>query len=258
MKTYWLLFNESSVLIRKSDDQEMPFPEEAEIAEHKSSLKNITELGEFHGANFITASVESKKAIKHFAYTDMRVLAGKVERELIWFVANSYQLLEHKRNNIYCGRCGSEMRDLDDGDNGKVCSKCSHIIYPRISPATMMAIVRNGKILLARSPRFPLKFYSVLAGFVSLGESLEECCEREVMEEVGIRIKNIRYFASQPWPFTGSLMIGYFADYDSGEIKIDEKEIAEADWFAPDELPLVPGEISLARRMIDYFVSEYN
>ena len=111
-------------------------------------------------------------------------------------------------------------------------------------------------ILLARSPRFPGKFYSVLAGFVEPGETLEECVKREIFEEVGIAVKNIRYFGSQPWPFPDSLMVAFTAEYADGEIQVDNTEIADADWFPSDRLPKIPPRISIARRLIDWFVEE--
>jgi NAD+ diphosphatase len=112
------------------------------------------------------------------------------------------------------------------------------------------------EILLARNHRHPLGFYSVLAGFVEPGESLEECVRREVCEEVSIEIENIRYFGSQPWPFPNSLMIAFTADYAAGSLELEEEEIADAGWFRPDSLPPVPPPISIARRLIDSFVDE--
>ena len=112
------------------------------------------------------------------------------------------------------------------------------------------------RILLARNHRFPPGRYSVVAGFVEPGESLEECAQREVLEEVGIRIKNIRYFKSQPWPFPNSLMIGFTAEYDEGEIKLEESEIADAGWFSADNFPSLPPKMTIARKLIDWFVGK--
>jgi NAD+ diphosphatase len=123
-----------------------------------------------------------------------------------------------------------------------------------------MALVRRGRqLLLARSPRFAKGVYSALAGFVEPGETLEQCLEREVHEEVGIRVREVRYFASQPWPFPHSLMIAFFADYDSGELRIDGSEIEDAQWFDIENLenlPRLPARISIARRLIDAAIGE--
>jgi len=128
------------------------------------------------------------------------------------------------------------------------------VVYPRLAPAVMGLVRREKEILLARAPRFPKDMYSALAGFVEPGETLEQCLEREVYEEVGIKVRNVRYFASQPWPFPHSLMIAFFADYYSGEIRVDGTEIEDAQWFDVrnlENLPRLPARISIARRLID-------
>jgi len=128
--------------------------------------------------------------------------------------------------------------------------------YPRLSPSIIVAVRRGDRLLLARSPRFAPGMYSVLAGFVEPGETLEQVVEREVLEEVGLAIKNIRYFGSQPWPFPHSLMIGYTAEYAGGEIKLDPVEIEDAGWFTATNLPMIPGRLSIARRLIDAFIQD--
>ena len=149
------------------------------------------------------------------------------------------------------------MRRAKTDERAKICLKCGLINYPRISPAIIVAVVKKNQILLARSERFPTGFYSVLAGFVEPGETFEDCVKREVKEEVGLDVKNIRYFGSQPWPFPDSLMVGFTADYDGGKILIDKTEIKDAGWFTAHDLPQIPGKISIARRLIDWFVQNY-
>ena len=130
--------------------------------------------------------------------------------------------------------------------------------FPRLSPAIIVRIERDDQILLARNHRFPPGLYSVLAGFVEPGETLEECVVREVREEVSIEVEDIRYFASQPWPFPNSLMLGFTAQYKSGEIKVEESELAEANWYAPDQLPGLPLSLSIARRLIDDYLKKHD
>ena len=131
-------------------------------------------------------------------------------------------------------------------------------MYPRLAPAIIVRVQReteNGReILLARGPNYPEGWYSVLAGFVEPGENLETCVAREVYEEVGIRIKNIRYFGSQPWPFPHSLMLGFTADYVSGELTLQEEEIEDAKWFRSDNMPRLPSRMSISRHLIDNFL----
>ena len=131
------------------------------------------------------------------------------------------------------------------------CPSCGLLAYPRISPAVMVLVRRGNELLLARSPHFRPGVFSALAGFVEAGETLEQCAVREVREEVGVEITNLRYFQSQPWPFPDSLMLAFFADYAGGEIVPDPSEIEAAGWFSIDALPVLPDPVSIARRLID-------
>ncbi len=164
------------------------------------------------------------------------------------------QLLTWDRTHRFCGACGALNKDSTI-ERAKVCPRCGLLQFPRISPAVIVAIVKGDMILLARGARFRNSgMFSVLAGYVECGETLEECVQREVMEEVGIEVGNIEYFASQQWPFPHSLMIGFTAEYRAGEITEDRVEILEAGWFKSDNLPKIPEKPSIARRLIDWFV----
>jgi NAD+ diphosphatase len=136
----------------------------------------------------------------------------------------------------------------------KQCPQCGFVSFPRISPAIIVLVEHDGKALLARSPRFKEGLFSTLAGFVEPGETLENAVRREVKEEAGINVKNIRYFGSQPWPFPDSLMIGFTAEYACGEITVDNNEILDARWFSADNMPEIPGKISISRALIDWFL----
>lgn len=177
-----------------------------------------------------------------------------------WFqlAGRAVQVVDWDRNHQFCGRCGGRMETAAN-ERAKRCTQCGLSNFPRLSPAIIIAITRKidgvNHLLLARNHRFPAGRYSVLAGFVEPGESLEECAAREVKEEVGIEIDNIRYIGSQPWPFPNSLMLGFTADYAGGDITLEEAEIAEAGWFRADNLPGLPPKPSIARRLIDAFVA---
>lgn len=158
------------------------------------------------------------------------------------------------RDHRFCGRCGGAT-ERSTTERSRVCTRCRFGVYPRISPAVIVLVERGGAALLARSSRFPLPFFSTLAGFVEVGETLEETVAREVHEESGIVVTNVRYFGSQPWPFGGSLMVGFVAEWASGEIVADPVELAEAGWFGPNELPRLPPKLSIARALIDDFVT---
>ncbi|WP_371802641.1 NAD(+) diphosphatase [Candidatus Lokiarchaeum ossiferum] len=157
-------------------------------------------------------------------------------------------------NHKYCGVCGVKTI-ASPSEFALKCPDCSHVEYPLISPAVIIAITKGDKILLAHNNQFPPNLYSVVAGFVNPGETLEEAVAREVKEEIGITIKNITYFESQPWPFPNSLMLAFTAEWSEGEIKVDHNEIHDAKWFKCDEFPQLPSSISVARKLIDHFVS---
>jgi len=191
-------------------------------------------------------------------FVGLRRLFGQMDETLFALSGRAVQIVDWDRTHQYCGRCGSTVEQLVH-ERAKRCSSCGLTTYPRISPAIIVSVERSiagsAELLLARNQRHPQGFYSVLAGFVEPGESLEECVRREVKEEVGITLKNLRYFGSQSWPFPNSLMVAFTAEYASGELVLEEAEIAEAGWFGPTELPQVPPPISISRQLIDSFVA---
>lgn len=160
------------------------------------------------------------------------------------------------RDHRFCGRCGAPTR-RSPSERVRLCTACNHGAYPRLSPAVIVLVERDGRALLARNARTRMPFFSTLAGFVEVGESLEEAVSREIKEEAGIDLADIRYFGSQPWPLTNSLMVGFTARWAAGELTPDPTEIADADWFAPDALPPVPGKLSIARALIDDFARRH-
>ena len=181
----------------------------------------------------------------------LREIVSTMPREDFQHVAQAWQYAVFLRNHQFCGRCGSRM-DRVQWEMAMHCHTCHHRCYPRVSPCIIVAIRSGNKILLAQGARQKeAGFYSTLAGFVESGETLEEAVHREVFEEVGVKVKNVEYFNSQPWPFPHSLMVGYLAEYDEGEIVVDGKEIHRADWFDIDNLPVVPPKFSIAGRLIE-------
>jgi NAD+ diphosphatase len=187
------------------------------------------------------------------SFQHLRKLWGPLPDRLFWAAGTAFQVMDWDRTHRYCSRCGAATTGKP-GERAKVCPSCGLVFYPRISPAVIVAVVDGDRILLGRAHRFPVEMYSVIAGFVDPGESLEECVHREVAEETGIRIRNVRYFGSQPWPFPNSLMVGFTAEYAGGELVVDAAELASADWFTASALPRIPDRLSIARRLIDWFV----
>jgi NAD+ diphosphatase len=184
-------------------------------------------------------------------FIPVRALLGVLPDAVLEVVGRAIALVEFEALHRFCGRCAAATEPAS-GERARRCPSCGVVFHPRIPPAVITLVERDdGRILLARNARFPAGMFSAVAGFVEVGESLEQAACREVAEEVGVRIDRLRYFDSQPWPYGRSLMIGFFARYVSGEIAVDGTEIAEARWFPPDGLPILPPRISIARRLID-------
>ncbi len=175
-----------------------------------------------------------------FVFRKLRSLFGALDEDLLSVAGRAYQISEWARTHRFCGACATPTIHLA-GERCVRCPSCGHLAYPRISPAMMVLIKKGDAILLARHANSPTRFFTALAGFLEAGESIEDAIHREVFEEVGLRVRGITYFGSQPWPFPHSLMIAFTAEYASGSITIDESEIAEARWFGPqDPFPSVP------------------
>ena len=195
-----------------------------------------------------------------FAAHELRSLFEVFPGHEVALAGRAKQIAHWDRDHQFCGRCGTPTEALES-ERSRRCPACKLTSYPRISPAIIVAVTRHfedgPRILLARNHRFPAGRYSVVAGFVEPGETLEDCVRREVAEETGIRVDAIRYFGSQPWPFPNSLMVGFTAEYAGGDFIFADDEIADAQWFAPDALPLVPPKISIARQLIDAFVARH-
>jgi NAD+ diphosphatase len=192
------------------------------------------------------------------SFSPLRPALLALEDGLGGLVGLAYQIVDWDRTHRYCGQCGTPTEDAP-GERAKRCPACGLQAYPRVSPAVIVRVTRGSEILLARGRRFAEPIYSVLAGFVEPGESLEQAVVREVKEEVGIDIDGLEYFGSQPWPFPHSLMVGFTARWAGGEIQIEEAELVDAQWFSVDALPQIPPSLSIARRLIDdYIVRERN
>ena len=223
------------------------------------------DLKEFDG--FYIGNIDEKKCYaveksdivklpKNYIFERLFDCKKYYKEDVYKFAGKAFQFLNWNRTHCYCGVCGTKLEPVKI-DKSKVCPKCNKMIFPEISPAIIVAIIKDNSILLAHNRNFPGDLYSILAGFVEHGESLEETVKREVKEEVGIEIKNIKYFNSQPWPFPNSLMLGFIAEYKSGDIKVDGEEISHADWFTSNSLPTIPGHGSIAREIIDWYKENY-
>jgi NAD+ diphosphatase len=213
-------------------------------------------LGRLAGSDCWAAELPKDAAAPAgLSWEGLRTLFSVLEDAQFALAGRALQLVDWDRTHRYCGRCGT-LTEPKAQERVRVCPACKLSAYPRVAPAVMALVRRGRELLLARGPHFPPGMYSALAGFVEPGESLEQCLAREVAEEVGVQISNIRYFASQSWPFPHSQMIAFICDWKSGEIRPQAGEIEEANWFEVLQLPKLPSKISIARRLIDAVVEE--
>jgi NAD+ diphosphatase len=274
-KSHWFVFRGDRLLVelgppspRPSDDPRVP--SRASWA-RLPLLKNHNELwfepsrtlylGRLAGTDCWAAEApgEAPPPPAGMGYEGLRALFSVLEDPHFALAGRAIQLLDWDRNHRFCGRCGAPTEAKTE-ERARTCAACRLASYPRIAPAVMALVRREqeGKpqVLLGRSPHFPPGMYSALAGFVEAGETLEQCLQREVHEEVGVRVSRCRYFASQPWPFPNSLMIAFVCDWESGDIRPQAGEIEAASWFDVLQLPKLPSRISIARKLIDAAVDE--
>jgi NAD+ diphosphatase len=187
-------------------------------------------------------------------WADLRAVWLRWGEEAFSRAGTAYQYMNWLRQSRFCSRCGAPLSPKTE-ERGLLCGECGRVTYAPLHPAIIVAVEKEGKLLLAHNTRMPERRYSVLAGFVEPGESLERTVAREVMEETGVEVRDIRYFGSQSWPFPCSLMLGFTARWSGGELRPDGVELDDAGWFAPDEFPEVPPGMSISRRLIDDFAA---
>jgi NAD+ diphosphatase len=254
--SYWFIFHLDTLLIKIDNDKaSIPFANCLEELNISAIRKQY--LGTLNGYPCYSVEVSSGIAeLEGMCFRGLRTLYGSLEEDVFLLAGKAVQTVTWDKTHQYCGRCGSETYTMQ-GERAKKCPKCGFTSYPVLSPAVITAIIKDNKILLAHNRSFKGNMYSLIAGFLEPGETLEECVKREVMEEVGLNIKNIQYFGSQPWPFPNSLMIGFTADYESGEISVDGEEISAAEWFDVNNLPELPSEISIARKIINWYIENF-
>lgn len=251
---YWFVFQNDRLLIQKHDHKLLT---SSNITPFKQDLIRQHLIAQFE--NFIIYGAELSPTIA--LSNEFETLALRHALEILgtdWYnmAAKAYSIMLWDKNHQYCGRCG-HVTTVKSNQFERICPNCSLAFYPRISPSIIVLIHRGDEILMARGPHFPPGVHALIAGFVEAGENIEDAVHREVQEEVGIKIKHLKYFGSQAWPFPDSLMIGFYAEYDSGELTPHPDEIEAAGWYRYDQLPGLPStSISISRKLIDHFVAE--
>jgi NAD+ diphosphatase len=253
-KAWWFLFHDDRLMVEtRGDAVAVPHGTRSDVTDLRPMRTQY--LGTLDGDPCYGGELAETVEADGTSFRGLRSLLGTLPDLLFSLAGRAYQIMDWERTHQYCGKCGGPTKPLN-GERARICPGCGMHFFPRVTPAVIVAVVRDRKILLARARRFPSAFYSVLAGFVEPGETFEECVHREVREEVGIEVTNLRYFGSQPWPFPHSLMVGFTAEYAEGDLAIEEKEIVHAAWFDADEIARleVPRHGTIARRLIEWFL----
>ena len=248
---YVLHYHENSLLLKKTGD-EFELPRKKDV----SAIVDTSEGTFLFSLNEVRCFLvweELKSQDERFVYQEMSFFRKLKPQEVAWVGIVGSQLKNWYLKNRFCGKCGSKTIPKQD-ERAIICPVCNTIVFPEIPPAIIVAIRNNDKILLAHNSNFKNYWYSLVAGYVEIGESLEETVRREVKEEVGLDVKNIRYYKSQPWPFSGSMMIGFLSEADETQpVSPDNIEITDANWFSRGNLPDHPINDSLGGEMIDKF-----
>ena len=256
-RALWFVFRGVDLLVTAPPAVELPHCSHPNtLGMMPQRIQYLGVLGEQHC--FSAELAAGVAAPQGWVWQGLRALFGALDDAQFALAGRALQIVDWDRTHQYCGACGTATAPRTS-ERSRECPACGLVVYPRLAPAVMALVRRGRQLLLARSPRFAKGVYSALAGFVEPGETLEQCLEREVHEEVGVRVRDVRYFASQPWPFPHSLMIAFFAEHGSGEIRIDGAEIEDARWFDVENienLPRLPARISIARRLIDAAIGE--
>lgn len=263
----WFLFSRDRLVVRECEDGGAEIPRRYSAAEDPAADTALDALASLAGRVMYFGTLDGLPCYagdfasdgdlpQGWAALGLRPLYGRIPQDLMRTSRFAAHLLHWDRSSRFCGACGAPNQDKED-ERAKVCGYCGNLAFPRLSPAIIVAILDGKNILLAHNRRFSAPIYSLIAGFVEIGENLEDCVVREVEEEVGVRVKNIRYFGSQPWPFPDSLMLGFIADYAGGDVRVDDKELQDAKWFCPPDMPVLPPSDSIARKIIGWYETEY-
>lgn len=254
-RKYWFVFCKGDLLLEKTSDGRYTIPYQEEAPTPLKEWTNVHTITPFGDDDVRTYTIDGPVTDNpRYEMCGLRATYNKLPHELYQIAGKCQEILYWDANTRFCGVCGGPMKMHTE--ISKRCTHCGKEIWPLLATAIIVLIRREDKVLLVHARNFRGKFFGLVAGFVETGETLEEAVVREVHEEVDIKIKNIRYFASQPWPYPCGLMVGFTADYVSGHLHLQRSELDDAGWFDRDHLPPVPDKMSIARQLIDSWLEE--
>ena len=248
---YWFIFfNDQLLLQKKGETYTIPYSINPPVP-----VKNVLEVSLLEDMPACTASVDTPlEETAEYLPMGLRASYDYLDPVLHKIAGKAYELIYWDQHSRFCPSCGTKT--VMQTTISKQCPNCKYEIYPVVSPAILVLIRKGDAILLVHARNFRGSFYGLVAGFLETGETLEECVRREVMEETGLEINNITYFGNQPWPYPSNLMVGFIADYVSGTIRLQDEELSEGAFFTKDTLPELPRKLSLARKMIDWWLEQ--
>ena len=248
---YWFIFfNDQLLLQKKGETYTIPYSINPPVP-----IKNVLEVSLLEDMPACTASVDTPlEETAEYLPMGLRASYDYLDPILHKIAGKAYELIYWDQHSRFCPSCGTKT--VMQTTISKQCPNCKYEIYPVVSPAILVLIRKGDAILLVHARNFRGSFYGLVAGFLETGETLEECVRREVMEETGLEINNITYFGNQPWPYPSNLMVGFIADYVSGTIRLQDEELSEGAFFTKDNLPELPRKLSLARKMIDWWLEQ--
>lgn len=251
---FYFVFCQDTLLL--TQEGRVPLTEKPPVI--LESWQNLQKLPDLEGYPCLAVQTPYPQAPLGLQFVGLREAFRILPFAFYQMAGKARELLHWDNLTKFCGVCGAPMKRTSD--ISKKCPECGKEIWPSPSAAIIVAITRKGgrEILLVQSKKFKRDYLGLVAGFVETGETLEACVHREVMEETNLRIKNLQYFASQAWPYPFGLMIGFTAEYESGELRLQLTELNKGGWFSPENLPAIPGKVSLARQLIDNWLESFN
>lgn len=253
-----MIFSDQKVLLRKTEDN-FSLPRLADLPRQKEFLtEGIQYLFAIDETRFflLWLAKDWQPDPNFWQWCDQTIFRSAFTGAAAFGGITAFQLYRWYRDNQFCGACGSRMASGQD-ERALICSRCGKVVYPRINPAVIIAVTDGDRLLMTQYAGGTYRRYALVAGFVEIGETFEETVRREIWEEVGLRVKNIRYFGSQPWSFSDTVMIGFFAELDgSDEITLERKELATAKWFRRSEVPHDMHAISIGYELVQCFLNE--
>lgn len=247
----WIIIQGGNVIIEETSSG--PVLPSGALPEWIKANQEPVCIGYWRGRPIRALTISSSLSLEHpWSAEPFNAVEERLDIQSLTLAGLAKQVLHWERQSSHCYRCGS-VTDSIEGSWGKRCKSCSSEHFPHIHPCAIILVKRGNELLLTRKKEWPPGRYGLVAGFLDFGESLEECAAREVLEETGIEICNVRYVGSQNWPFPAQLMAGFVAEYSTGEIEVDQHELEDARWFPADALPVLPPDRSIARWIIDNF-----